>query len=88
MILVALAAAVFALVLTLARPGPPGPRGPQGAQGARGSQGPAGQDGVNGQTPYTSYDHVCWNEATDQQTGVTSDYYYPCTPNVSILPQP
>lgn len=84
-----LAGAALAVSLTHAGPrglrGTTGVRGPQGVQGQQGPAGPAGQDG---QTPYTSYDQVCWTTATNQQTGVTGTYYYPCTNNVSINPQP
>jgi hypothetical protein len=84
-----LAGAALAVSLTHAGPrGLQGPQGLHGVQGAPGPAGPAGSPGTDGQTPYTSYDQVCWGDIQNQSTGLTGTYYYPCTPNVSINPQP
>lgn len=38
--------------------------------------------------PLAAYNEICNTQATNDSTGVTQTYYYPCTDNAQTIPQP
>ena len=38
--------------------------------------------------PLSSYDQVCSTQATNDETGITSTYWYPCTSQAQTIPEP
>jgi hypothetical protein len=38
--------------------------------------------------PLSSYDDICNQEMTNNDTGVSQTYYFPCTNNAQTIPQP